>query len=154
MTGTTIRVKSLDNVVVEEIKRFRIKIGLFTGPEYEEISDITLVDQKVVYRAKTKDGKYVVNFDGDEGPKYREVWGLTNIGDKYAYAAENEDREWFVVVNDQEGPKYLWVTKPISIGNKPAYAAQNEDGKYLVNFDGKEIFDKSLLELKGEFEGK
>ena len=151
------KIESLDDIVEE--RGVRVKIGDYVGPLYKKIYEMILVGDKLAYRVDTAESKMLVNFDGVEGPKYRFVGNLKGFGDKLTYMAETENGKRLFNIDGVEGPKYDGVIDLVKIGDKFAYSASylasKEGGREiirLINFDGKEIFDKTLEELKEEYE--
>ena len=153
MTQKVPKINSLEEIIVEERKKVRVKIEDYISPTYNKIRDMQILNGKLVYIAKENTwntiGKEFVVVDGKEHPKYNSIENPRNvpkhvnpvieINGKICYIART-DRGYVSVIDGVEGEKtYRWCSDGQEFEGHFFMYAFNEDKNELVEVhDGRE----------------
>lgn len=110
--------------------KWHVVVGEQSGPDFDSVSDLSVVDGKPVYRAQNQ-GRHFVVWGLLTSSSYDEVRFPSVANGLRLYAAK-EFGSWYVIHGAQKSGPYAAVCELTSEQGVPLYVAQIDDKTYRV----------------------
>ncbi|MEN8252528.1 MAG: hypothetical protein ABFQ53_03045, partial [Patescibacteria group bacterium] len=111
------KIENLQNYLNTELKEFLVKMEIDIS-KFEEVSEITIIDEKIAFKAMGGDGKYSIILDGEPQGWYKWAGNPTEINGKLAFKAKNEDDKRSIILDGEPQGWYKWAGNPTEINGK------------------------------------